>query len=249
MSMDRAELIRRGEDLARRCEQKGCLTKSGFLTPAERHLLEHAPSLRGSRLCFAGGYPDAERTMAFFLPDWMEEEALELSEHIACLRLRATFGEPGHRDYLGAILGMGVGREWVGDILVQGDTAYIVCQASVLRHLESIDKVGRCTVRAESVSLSALPAPERRTEERRFTVMSARLDAVCAGMFRLSRSECARQIAAGLVSLNYEECLKGDAPVREGDVLALRGAGKGRIAEIGGSSRKGRSFVTAEIYK
>ena len=249
MSGERDELIRRAEDLARRCEQKSCLTKSGFLTPAQRHALEHAPSLRGTRLCFKGGYEDAERTMAFFLPEYMEEEELELSGHICCLRIRAAFGEPGHRDYLGAILGMGVGREWVGDILVQGGTAWVLCQPSVARHLESIDKVGRCAVRAESVPLAELPAPERRVEERRFTVMSARLDAVCAGMFRLSRTECARQIAAGLASLNYEECLKSDAPVREGDVLSLRGAGKGRIAEIGGSSRKGRMFVTAEVYK
>ncbi|MCR5577508.1 MAG: RNA-binding protein [Oscillospiraceae bacterium] len=249
MSAERDELIRRGEDLARRCELKGCLTKSGFLTPAERHALEQAPGLRGARLCFRGGYPDAERTMAFFLPEYMEEEELDLAEHICCLRIRAAFGEPGHRDYLGAILGMGVGREWVGDILVQGDTAWVLCQTSVARHLESIDKVGRYAVRAEPVPLDALPAPERRVEERRFTVMSARLDAVCAGMFRLSRSECARQIAAGNVSLNYEECVKSDAPVHEGDILSLRGAGKGRIAELGGSSRKGRMFVTAEVYR
>ena len=102
---------------------------------------------------------------------------------------------------------------------------------------------------AEAVALDELPAPERRTEERRFTVMSARLDAVCAGLFHLSRTECARQIGAGNVSLNYAECLKADAPVKEGDVLSLRGAGKGKVLEIGGSSRKGRVFVTAELYK
>ncbi len=247
--METKELIRRAEDLARRCEQKSCLTRTGFLSPAERYALEHAPSLRTSRMVFEGGRPEAERTMAFFLPDWLGEDGPELSEHLRCLRVRAAFGEPGHRDYMGAILGMGVGREWVGDILVQGDTAWVICQASVLRHLESIDKVGRFAVRAEEVPLSELPAPERRSEERRFTVMSARLDAVCAGLFHLSRSECARQIAAGTVNLNYVECLRPDAPVKEGDVLSLRGAGKGSVREIGGSSRKGRMFVTAEIYK
>ena len=198
---------------------------------------------------FYGGYPEAERTLAFFLPDYMEEGDPELSEHLGCLRIRAAFGEPGHRDYMGAILGMGVGREWVGDILVQGDTAYVLCQPSVLRHLESLDKVGRFAVRAEAVALDELPAPEGETEQRRFTVMSARLDAVCAGLFHLSRSACARQIGAGSVSLNYTECLKPDAPVKEGDVLSLRGAGKGSVREIGGSSRKGRVFVTAELYK
>ena len=247
--MELQELKKRAEDLARRSEQKSCLTKSGFLTPAERFALEHEPSLRGCRVVFAGGYPGAERTMAFFLPDYLEEEALDISAHIRCIRLRAAFGEPGHRDYMGAILGMGVGRDWVGDILVEGETAYILCQPSICGHLLTIEKVGRCGVQTAEIPLSELAVPARKTQKRRFTVMSARLDAVCAGMFRLSRSEAARQIEAGNVSLNYSACLKLDAPVGEGDVLSLRGAGKGRLLELGGSSRKGRCFVTVEVYQ
>ncbi len=247
--MEHEEILKRALDLARRCEGRGVPANTGFLTPAERYALTHEPALREANMVFHGGYPDAERTMAFFLPDWMEEDALELTEYLRALRLRAFFGEPGHRDYMGAILGMGVGREWVGDILVDGPEAIVLCQPSVLRHLLSIEKVGRYGVRAEEIALSEIPVREKHTEERRFTVMSPRLDAVAAGLFHLSRTECARQIALGALSLNYTECLKPDAPVREGDVLSLRGTGKGRVAEIGGSSRKGRLFVTAELYK
>ena len=243
------EILKRAEDLARRCENRGVPTNTGFLTPAERYALEHDPALRLTNMVFHGGHADAERTIAFFLPDWMEPEALDLSEHIRAIRLTAAFGEPGHRDYMGAILGMGVGREWVGDILVEGHEAIALCQPSVLRHLLSIDKVGRWGVKAVEIALDEIPVREKRTEERRFTVMSPRLDAVAAGLFHLSRTEVSRQIAAGILQLNYTECLKPDAPVKEGDVLALRGTGKGRIAEIGGSSRKGRVFVTAELYE
>ena len=179
------------------------------------------------RMCFFGGTPEAERTMAFFLPDYLEEDDPAITGQLRCIRLTAAFGEPGHRDYMGAILGMGVGREWVGDILVEGQRAYILCQPSVERHLLSIEKVGRCGVKAEEIRLDEIPARERKTEQRRFTVMSPRLDAVCAGMFRLSRTEAARQIEAGAVSLNYDECLKTDAQVGEGDVISLRGAGSG----------------------
>ena len=247
--MEKTDLLKRGEDLARRCEQRGIVTNTGFLTPAERWALELDPDLRTCNMIFHGGYPDAERTIAFFLPDWMEDETPDVSEHICAIRLTAFFGEPGHRDYMGAILGMGVGREWVGDILVDGEDAWVFCQPSVLRHLLSIEKVGRFGVKAEQMELADIPAGEKRAEERRFTVMSPRLDAVAAGLFHLSRSETARQIALGVLNLNYTPCLKPDAQVTEGDVLSLRGAGKGRIKEIGGSSRKGRLFVTAEIYK
>ena len=247
--MENEEILKRARDLARRCAQRGVPTNTGFLTPAERYALEHDPALRDASMLFSGGYPEAERTMAFFLPDWMEEDGPDLGGHICALRLTAAFGSPGHRDYMGAILGMGVGREWVGDILVEGQEAITLCQPSVLRHLLSIDKVGRFGVKASEIPLSEIPVREKKTEERRFTVMSPRLDAVAAGLFHLSRTEVARQIAAGILQLNYTECLKPDAPVKEGDVLTLRGSGKGRIAEIGGSSRKGRVFVTAELYK
>lgn len=246
--MENNELLKRGEDLAGRCERRACLTNTGFLSPAERYALEHDVNLRTAHMIFRGGYADAERTMAFFLPEYLEEDELDESEHICAIRLTAGFGAPGHRDYMGAILGMGVGRDWVGDILVDGSTACVLCQPSVLRHLLSIEKVGRYGVKAEQIPLSDIPHRPRKTETRSFTVMSLRLDAVCAGMFRLSRTEAARQIAAGNVSLNYAECLKADAPVKEGDILSLRGAGKGRLGELGGSSRKGRLFVTAEIY-
>ena len=247
--MEHEEILKRAQDLARRCRQRGVPTNTGFLTPAERYALEHDPTLRGASMVFHGGCPDAERTVAFFLPDWMEEDDLNPEEYICALKIRAAFGEPGHRDYMGAILGMGVGREWVGDIRVEGPEAIVLCQPSVLRYLLSIDKVGRCGVKAEQIALSVVPKRERRTQERRFTVMSPRLDAVCAGMFRISRTESARQIEAGLVSLNYTECLKTDQQVAEGDVLSLRGAGKGKLIAFGGNSRKGRIFVTAEIYK
>ncbi len=247
--MEKNKLLKRGEDLANRCEQKNVLTTTGFLSPAERWALEHAPNLRGRRMFFSGGRKEAERTIAFFLPEYMGEDTPDLSEHIRCIRLKTAFGAPGHRDYMGAILGMGVGREWIGDILVQDDTAYVLCRPSVLRHLLGIEKVGRFSVKAEEIPLSEIPERECEKEIRSFTVMSPRLDAVCAGMFRLSRSASARQIEAGFVSLNYTECLKSDVQVCEGDVISLRGAGKGKLLAFGGNSRKGRVFVTTEIYK
>ena len=144
---------------------------------------------------------------------------------------------------------MGIGREWLGDIQVEGDTAYVFCMKSVLRHLLSIEKAGRYTVKASQVPLEEVPARKVETESVSFSVMSPRLDAVAAGLFHLSRTEAAKQIAAGNVSLNYSQCLKADCTVKEGDVLSLKGKGKGSISGMGGTSRKGRLFVYGEIYK
>ena len=245
------ELIRRAEDLAERCCRTASVTNKGFLTPAEIFQISHWRPRADCTVLLHGGYDGAERQVAFFLPDWMEPEAFDAGEHLCAIELTARFGSPGHRDYLGAAMGLGIGREWLGDILIDGERAWMLCLPSVKQHLLlNLDKVGRWGVKAKEIPLSELPQPERKRKETTFSVKSLRLDAVCAGMFSLSRTAAAEAIAAGLVSLNYTVCLKPDATVREGDVLSLRGKGKGEVLDAGSrTSQKGRLFVTTGIYQ
>ena len=247
--MENNELLKRARDLAERCERSGVVCATGFLSPAEQYEIQTRLGYIPCGLVFHGGGEACERAAAFFLPDYMTEDMLDVSEYICAMKLKAYFGQPGHRDYMGALLGMGIGREWLGDIQVEGDTAYVFCMKSVLRHLLSIEKAGRYTVKASQVPLEEVPARKVETESLSFSVMSPRLDAVAAGLFHLSRTEAAKQIAAGNVSLNYGQCLKADCIVKEGDILSLKGKGKGSISGMGGTSRKGRLFVYGEIYK
>lgn len=247
--MENSELIKRAEDLSARCRRSGRLTQTNFLTPAERYQLESWAKRGGCEVIFSGGQEGCERTAAFFLLEWMDPESFDVSEYIRAIRVTAYFGTPGHRDYMGAVLGMGVGREWIGDIRVDGDEAYIFCLPGVERHLVTIDKVGRCGVKAVAVELSEVPEPVRQVKNVSFSVMSMRLDAVVGGMFDLSRTEAAKQIAYGNVSVNYSVSEKPDLAVKPGDVVSLRGAGKGTVTGTGGTSRKGRLFVYVEIYK
>lgn len=150
---------------------------------------------------------------------------------------------------MGALLGMGIGREWLGDIWVEGDTAIVFCLPSVERHLLGIERAGRVSVTAAEIALDDIPPRVRKVKEVSFSVQSLRLDAIVAGLFHISRSEAARQIALGAVSINYSETIKPDFAVKEGDILSLRGSGKGQITGLGGLSKKGRQFVTAEIWQ
>jgi len=247
-----SDLLRRAGDLDRRCTRTASVTSTAFLTPAEAAAVSRwADRGAENRLLLHGGVPGAERRAAFFLPDWLEEDAFDPAEHLRAVACTARFGAPGHRDFLGAILGLGVERDRIGDILVSGETAHILCLPTVEPFLLlNLEKVGRWGVRARAVPLSAVPAPQRETEPLRFTVAAPRLDAVCAGAFRISRTKALEAIAAGLVSRNYEPCLKPDALCAAGDVLSLRGRGKCELTSLGAEqTRKGRLFVTAEVYK
>lgn len=248
--MENSELIRRAEDLAARCEKQSTVTHTAFLTPAEQYELEKwAKYSPDCGLLLWGGHEACERKAAFFLPFYMDKESFDASEYISVLHAKAGFGEPGHRDYMGAALGLGIKREWLGDIWVKGPEAELFCLNSVERHLlDSLDKVGRYGVKMSKGSLDDLTAPERKVKQVSFSVKSLRFDAVTAGMFNLSRSSAADFIAAGEASLNYAQCLKVDAPIHEGDVISLRGKGKGIVGKETGRSKKDRIFLSAEIF-
>lgn len=248
MSMENQDFIKRITDLADRCERTGSVTYTGFLTPAEQYTLKalHIPA--EVTLHLTGGSQDCERQIAFFLPWYLPTEDFDPDEFIRAVKITAYFGKPGHRDYMGAALSLGIKREWIGDIRVMDEDCYIFCLPSVEPLLlDELDKVGRCGVKTFSLPLHQVPTPERKIKTVTFTVKSLRLDAVTGAMFGLSRTAAADLIRMGAASLNYTECDKVDAPVKEGDVISLRGHGKGTLAAQGGKSRKDRFFLTAEI--
>lgn len=245
------ELLRRAQDLARRAEKYAAATNSPFLTPAEQQELR-AFAAREREVCMVlhGGGAECDRCCAFFLPPWQEAADLEPGEAIAALRITCAFGAPGHRDILGSVLGLGVTRESVGDIRIFGETAYVFCLGSVADYLaQNLERVGRCGVKTARIALSEVPMPERKYKKVTFTVQSPRLDSVCVGMFGLSRSAANAQIQQGNVTVNYLPCLKPDQSLHPGDIISLRGRGKGTLLEPGGTSRKGRQFVQAEIWE
>ena len=246
------ELIRRITDLASRCSRSASVTHTGFLTPAEAFRIEHwSPSGMNCGMLLHGGVDSAERRVAFFLPEWMDEDSFDIGEYLCALEFTARFGSPGHRDYLGAALALGIGREWIGDIYVNGERAWLLCMLSQKQNLLlNLDRVGRWGVRAREVSFTDIQKPEKKYTERIFSVKSPRLDAICAGMFGVSRSVAVEAVSAGLVTLNYCICIKPDMPVREGDVLSLRGKGKGEVLDAGShSSQKGRLFIKIGLYR
>ena len=248
--MEYDELLRRAEDLCTRCERTCTVTATPYLTPAEQVILQNWSRGRTDcQILFHGGHPDCERKVAFFLPYYLDADQFQADEYFIALRAVAGFGTPSHRDYMGAILGLGIRRDFLGDIWVQENTATIFCLPSVADHIKlSLDKVGRYGVKITELSLAQVEAPIRKTKQVSFTVQSLRLDAITAGLFHVSRTIAVEQIRAGLVTLNYLPCLRPDAPIKEGDTLSLRGHGKGIVLEIGGQSRKGRLFIQGELY-
>ena len=246
--MQNTELHRRAEELWRRCLDRSIVTHTNFLTPAEQYTLGQMPYLRPV-LYLWGGFPDAERRIAFFLPEHLTPEEFDATDYLTAFQIRCRFGEIGHRDVLGSLLGLGIERWSIGDIHVSGEEAWFFCLPSVAGLISmELTRIGRNGAEVREIPLDQVTLPERHREEVRFTVSSLRLDAVLAGVFHLSRGTAAELIEGGTVQLNYTVCEKTSATVEPGDVFSLRGYGKACLRETGGKSRKDRIHLVVERY-
>lgn len=246
-------LLGRVLDQERRGRQRGIPTHTGFLSPAEQAmsadlLMAAAP---GAGILF-GGYPDAERQLWAFLPDWLEQEVWREGEECPVCALGVTLPagvELSHRDYLGSLMGLGLTREKLGDILLTPEGAQVL----VLREVRPIvlsqwERVGRYPVKLEPIPLSELTPVPGKVKAIRATVASPRLDAVVAAGFSVSRTRAGELIRGGRVMVDHRPCEKGDKLVEPGAVLTCRGLGKCVLKSAGGESRRGRLILELERY-
>ena len=253
---DGAERILLGRvlDKLELAQNRGVPAHTPFLSPGEQALTGDLLAAWGQpRHLFWGGYPDAERQICSFLPDWQEAEDLLADPEGPLSALEAKFPSSAslsHRDILGSLIGLGITREKLGDILFpQPGLCQVVVLGEVLPILLSQwEGAGRWKVSLTHIPLSQLSPKPPQVKTIRDTVAAPRLDAVVAAGFSLSRSKAAALISAGKVSLNHRECLKGDKLVEQGDTLTCRGLGKCVVREVPGQSRKGRTMLVLERY-
>lgn len=221
-----------------------------FLSPRElemaRYLFGDVPGLYAF-----GGYADAERKMLIYLPEYLEEDALYDSDS-PCVCLRAGFYQadsPSHRDFLGALMGAGIGRETVGDICVGKSQCDFFVTAEMAPHLlQSFTSAGRTKLHLSQIPLTQAQIPEPEVREIKDTLASLRLDSVISSGFRIGRSLASQYISAGKASIDGLPCEKPDKPVAEGSRVSVRGLGKIRLVQINGKTKKDRISVVIHRY-
>ncbi len=240
----------------------GELAVSAFLSPreqaaAKRHLTRCSASFR-----LWGGFASAERQRVYFLPDYIElEDGEELeralsefgySTAISALRIEGSgYRTLTHRDFLGSLLGLGLERTVVGDILLLGDEgkeALVFCDSGIAEFIkEELRAVANDKVKVKEAEGSIKPPP-RKTQPIHDTVASARIDAVVAALCSLSREKARAAVVSGLVEIDYESEERPDRTVSEASVISVRGFGKYRVMALSDKTRKGRYRLEAEKY-
>lgn len=266
MMMDRKkeELIfaRHLEELARSAYYKGICTYTDFLSLNEISIF-HSVRKELSPVPYSmyGGLSGAERVRICFHGD-REEGSKELPAEdfraeypISCVKIKpsnAKFAERlSHRDYLGAILNLGIDRKTTGDILMKEDTAYLYCDILIAPFLcENLTKIRHTTVLATLLEdfHTEEECQEHDFETIQISVASLRLDNLVSAAFHASRSSLSGLIPAGKVFVNGREVLQNSYVVKPDDVISVRGYGKFVFRGQGSLTKKGRINVTLEKY-
>lgn len=255
-------LAGRIRDLSERCGERDYLTHTDFLSASE--LARCGEILRGGAAgsvhwMMYGGFAEAERRLIVFLPSYMTAEELEAEnavsgEILCCVRIRplnARFSDhPGHRDYLGALMNIGVERDQLGDILVDGekDEAFVY----TFPHIADLICGELASVRHTTVTCEKLPPSEctLRPKFREVTgsAASLRLDALICQVYHMSRTRAKELIDAGLVSIGGEEASGAGRDLKEGERVSVRGYGKFIFDGVSGQTRKERLYVKIRVF-
>lgn len=217
-----------------------------FLDPRQCFILESLANRQPDvAVRIDGGYEGAERCRAFIAPDYRELD----HEPMRMKVLNITSGDQKfitlqHGDYLGAILGLGLKRDKIGDIQVHEDGCQVVVTEEIADYLDlHLRQVHRIGVMTEVMELSALRPVNAELQEMDLTVASLRLDGIASDVFRLSRSKILVPIKAGRCRVNWKTEEDPSAPLKAGDIVALQGFGRFKVLEADGVTKKGRLRV------
>ena len=168
---------KRIQELAENAYSRDIPLHTDFLTLAEQTVFQNmSATLPPVKFVLSGGFPMSERKVLCFLASYEEEL---YAPPFVCLKIvpanRRFAEELTHRDYLGAIMNLGIERAMIGDIVLQDGNAWAFVMEKMSRYLaENLTMIRHTSVVTEiTADFSELPEPEM--EEISGTVSSVRL--------------------------------------------------------------------------
>ena len=199
--------------------------------------------LRFASPCVFGGYDDAERCIIRFgNPDTLGYEEKFPIDLLEISPLAEKFADDlTHRDFLGALMSLGIERSLLGDIVLDGKKAYLLCMDHIADYIiENTVSVKHTSVSIKKADINDTVLKKKELTEKILQAASLRADAVISKMYNLSRNESSELFRQGKVFING--CVTENTAhfLKENDAVTVRGHGRFVIKESLGLSRKGK---------
>ena len=258
-NMDKEEnlVFRHLLDLAKLSFARDISVFSDFLNNREVAILKRqVADLPLGRFFLYGGIEDAERVMVCFPASYEDREDIKFPIECVEITIKSVKYENNsltHRDFLGAILGLGIERKLIGDIFTESENgsivkAFVFCKDKITDFLISeLRQIGRCNVSAQRTSVDKVMVC-RRIEDKYGTVPSLRLDVIIGEALNLSRTKVKALIDGDKVAVNSAASSTSHYQVSEGDVISVRGFGKFIFYGSLGKTKKDRLQIHIGKY-
>lgn len=213
----------------------GKVVATNFLDPSE--LVSVQKEVKYVEHCMWGGFDDAERKIIIIGEEQVDAEK---QEFVTVIRIKAV-EKLSHRSVLGSVLGLGIKREMLGDMLVQENLCDIIVMKNLATYIiNNLKFVGRDKVEVSEIAFSELIVPTNLSKEVKTTVSSMRVDAVISAGFGISREKSLALIKGECVKINHVMVKSAVKAVHEGDLISVRGHGRLELQSVGGTSKSGR---------
>lgn len=250
LSIEEKQFISRLEDRLERVEQRYQEEITDFLEPRLQLVAEeYLRSCKFQRYLFCGGYDGAERKRLVLFPEYTEPACEMAGIRLFQFQGRLDYVSVNHRDFLGAVMGLGLRREKFGDLLVRETGFDLFVQEEVAGYLLQNElRVKHVPLTAVETSLEEFQPPEQNIKELHIMVSSMRLDTLLAHGLNLSRTKAMELIQSGRVKVNHSEVTENDYLCQQDDLISCRGKGRLRIGEQSGETRKGKLKVCILKY-
>lgn len=240
---DEHRFVDKVQDWIARAADHHAVKRTDFLDPRQSFIVQSLANRSGAvNVRLEGGYPDAERKRAIIAPDYRDVEA-EVAD-IGLLAIGSDdsrFGQLEHGDFLGALLGVGIKRDKIGDIHVGEGECHCLIAGEIIDFVRlHLQQVHRVHVWTETLPLDRLRPVAAAYEQLELTVASLRLDGIVSDVYRLSRAKVMQPIKSGRCRVNWKPEEDPSKPLKEGDVVSLQGFGRFRLLEVAGETKKGR---------
>ena len=227
-----------------------------FLDMRQRQLLEKVLNdIKFTNYIALGGYKMAERTVIVIYPEKLEEifkkNRFDYNTVFGVIRIilpNELKGMYSHRDYLGAVIKIGMKREKVGDIIVSKNGADIIVVKEAEKYIiEGLKELTRFSkAEFESIKIEELNVEEPKTQILNIIIPSMRIDSIVSEVIRTSRAKATVIIKEERVFINHELITKGSKELKENDLITVRGKGRFKVGKILNQTKKGNLVVEIE---
>lgn len=227
-----------------------------FLDIRQSKMLEKVmKELKLNNYLLYGGYSEAERNVLVIFPNKLEDVfkqgQFDYNSIVEVIRIKLPNelkGMYSHRDYLGAVIKIGMKREKVGDIITNNNGAdLIVLKESAKYILEGLKGLTRFSKSDfEEVKIEELNIAEPKIQRLEIIIPSMRIDSIVSEAIRISRSKASDMIKEERVFINNELITKGAKEAKEGDKVTVRGKGRFKVGNVINTSKKGNLVLEIE---